>query len=53
VVTDLSDAPGQLYTSKADLLSENFTVRVACNAVGAWFELSGIKPYYRAGLWTR
>jgi hypothetical protein len=53
LVTDLSDAPGQVYQAKGDLVSENFTVQFETNAVDAWFELSAIKPYYRAGLWTR
>jgi hypothetical protein len=53
VVTDLASTPGAVYQAKADIVSENCTFRFSMNAVGAWFELSGFRPYYRAGLWTR
>lgn len=53
VTTTLSTAPGIELQSKADIMSENVTMRFATNAVGAWFSLSGFRPYYRQGLWTR
>lgn len=54
VVTNLSSAPGQVYSSKFDLSPvENYFFKVETNAVGAWFSLSAFTPYYKPALWTR
>lgn len=53
-VTSLSTTPGIYYVTQFDMSQvENATFQVGTNAVGAYWELSGMKPYYVPDLWNR
>jgi hypothetical protein len=54
VPATLTDDPGNMYHLKFDLTHvENFTIQFGTFAVGDWFELSMLKPYFRADLFNR
>lgn len=54
VPATLTPDPGIMYALKFDISKiENFTVRIGTNAVGDWWELSMLKPYFRADLFNR
>lgn len=50
----LATSPGIEVFSKKDLHPvENFSMRFETNASGHWFELFGVRPYYRPSLYNR
>lgn len=49
VPTLLTDEPGLIYATRFDIHDiEDYTVQVGTNAIGEWFELSGMKLYSQA-----
>lgn len=54
VPATLTPDPGIMYALKFDISKiENFTIRIGTFAVGAWWELSMLKPYLQSDLFNR
>ena len=49
----LSAAPGRSYRIRFSLNNENLFLRLATNAVGSWFDLTGIRTYWKPYLRNR
>lgn len=45
-VIALNGAPAKEYEALAYLSEENFSLRFRTNAVGAWFDISSLRPYW-------
>lgn len=54
VISGLSPTPGLTYQTKLDFPHiENFTFAFGTNAIGSWFSLSGVRPYWKPDLYNR